>query len=419
MKYISFDFSKEYYYFIFYWILSIITSFINQKFKDLINNYENLHKKEYNLFNLIFINIGDLLSGFLVLYTYCSSKPETKEESKENKNNIESPYQLIYNDLSVKKYKYRLILLCSILHFICFGSDFIFYLIFKDENILEIDQIQWLISIEILARIVFCKFLLKIRLYKHHLLSMIISIIGFFFMGITGLIKVIDKSSDKNNRWYYLLFTFISEILISLEDVICKILLIDKFLLPQNLMFFRGIVFSVILIILIPILQSTDQIQLYDYFSFIINNVGYICLKILLIIFSFFKSFITMKVIYIFSPQHVAFLNVVFSLFDFIKYILIQNNTSIDLLIDIFDIIFLIIIILGTLIFNEMIIIKICGLDEYTKKGLLLKEKNEYKTHLTNSFTYNDERQESYFSENREDTIHTKSINSNISIVEN
>ena len=121
MKYISLDFSKEYYYFIFYWILSIITSFINQKFKDLINNYENLHKKEYNLFNLIFINIGDLLSGFLVLYTYCSSKPETIEESKENKNNIEVPYQLIYNDLSVKKNKYRLILLCSILHLFALG----------------------------------------------------------------------------------------------------------------------------------------------------------------------------------------------------------------------------------------------------------------------------------------------------------
>ena len=66
-----------------------------------------------------------------------------------------------------------------------------------------------------------------------------------------------------------------------------------------------------------------------------------------------------------------------------------------------------------------MIIIKICGLDEYTKKGLLLKEKNEYKTNFTSSFASNDERQESYFSENREHTIHTNSINSNISILEN
>jgi hypothetical protein len=200
---------------------------------------------------------------------------------------------------------------------------------------------------------------------------MIISIIGFFFMGITGLIKVIDKSSDKNNRWYYLLFTFISEILISLEDVICKILLIDKFLLPQNLMFFRGIVFSVILIILIPILQSTDQIQLDNYFNFVINNAVYICLKILLIIFSFFKSFITMKVIYIFSPQHVAFCNATFYLY---LLILCRCQNDKNVLIIIIDIFSLIVIIFANLVFNELLIINVFEFNQNTKKGFIKKE---------------------------------------------
>lgn len=403
MKYISFLFFKEFYYFIFFWIISIICSLIAHFFKNKIDTEEYNYTKEYNSINLICLTIGDLLGGFLVLYTYYSSKSEKIEQREEKKksHNTPSPYILIYNDLSIKQYKYRLIFLISILHFICIGSDFIFFLIFDNTKILSIDEIEWLIPIEILARIIFCKFLLKIRLYRHHIISIVMSIIGFIFFGITGLIKVI-KSNIKY-RWYYLSFTVISEIVISLEDVICKILLTDKFLLPHILMFCRGIIISGILAILIPVLQSTGKIKFQNYFSFLRKYPFYFFLKFIVIIFSFFKSFIIMKVIDIFTPQHVAFLTVSFSLFDFIEYIIETNQDNLfELIIYVFEILLLFIIIISILIFNEMIIINYCGLNENTKKGLLIKEKNDDSTELNTTIISNndDERKESYNSEN-------------------
>ena len=149
-----------------------------------------------------------------------------------------------------------------------------------------------------------------------------------------------------------------------------------------------------IFIILVPILHATDTVQLNHYYNFIKgNNLSlYIFLKILLIIFSFSKGFITMKVIDIFTPQHVAFLNIVFSLVEFIKYIISPDeDNSIDLVPDIFDIFFLIVIIIGTLIFNEMIIINKFGFNEETKSGLLLKEKIEEDNKLNSSISSNEE----------------------------
>ena len=301
-------------------------------------------------------------------------------------------YELIYNDLSIKNYKNRLIFIISILHFIGLGSDLIFYLIFVEKT-LVIEQIEWLISIEIIARIIFCKFLLKMKLFRHHIFSILISMTGFLFMGITGLIKIV-KNNACEKKGYYILFTIFSEIAFSLEDVICKILLTDKFMLPHILMFWRGIIIFLIFIILVPILHATDTVQLNHYYNFIKgNNLSlYIFLKILLIIFSFSKGFITMKVIDIFTPQHVAFLNIVFSLVEFIKYIISPDeDNSIDLVPDIFDIFFLIVIIIGTLIFNEMIIINKFGFNEDTKSGLLLKEKIEEDNELNSSISSNEE----------------------------
>ena len=70
MKYLSFVFFKEYFYFIAYWIISFINSLINHYFQKQIKNDENANKKEYNAIYLLCYIIGDLLGGFLVLYLF-------------------------------------------------------------------------------------------------------------------------------------------------------------------------------------------------------------------------------------------------------------------------------------------------------------------------------------------------------------
>ena len=99
-------------------------------------------------------------------------------------------------------------------------------------------------------------------------------------------------------------------------------------------------------------------------------------IKGILTIFSFFRAFFLLKVIDIFSPLHVSFLNTLFSLYQIFKF---RTKSKDDKFLTAIDAFFLLIIILGTLIFNEMIILNFFGLNENTKKNFIIKEQLESK----------------------------------------
>ena len=98
-------------------------------------------------------------------------------------------------------------------------------------------------------------------------------------------------------------------------------------------------------------------------------------MKVLFTIFSFCKSFCLLKILDAFSPQHVAFCNTAFSLYQCIKCRTKSKDNKILMTV---DAIFLVIIILATLVFNEVIIINAFGLNTNTRKGMLKKEKQEF-----------------------------------------
>ena len=76
---------------------------------------------------------------------------------------------------------------------------------------------------------------------------------------------------------------------------------------------------------------------------------------------------------FLFTPHHVWFLNVVSSLKNYILYIYKSNGENrFDIIINILS---FFIEIIGTLIFNEMIIIRLFELDKGTKQGILKREK--------------------------------------------
>ena len=82
-----------------------------------------------------------------------------------------------------------------------------------------------------------------------------------------------------------------------------------------------------------------------------------------------------MKVIYVFTPLHVSFLNVIFSLYQLIVCRVESRDKIIFLVLDILSLIF---ISFSTLIFIEIIIINVFGLNENTKDGLKKKEEQEF-----------------------------------------
>jgi hypothetical protein len=87
-------FYKDYYYFLVFWILELAISIIKYFFEVETSNKNEIYYKENAYFNLISLNIADLLAGFLVLFTEMQMKTKKKEEIKKSKNTQE----LIYND---------------------------------------------------------------------------------------------------------------------------------------------------------------------------------------------------------------------------------------------------------------------------------------------------------------------------------
>ena len=369
MSLVSISFYKTYYYFVIVLSLDLLNKLIKDHFDTIYSPEENI--KIIELFNLICYNVADLLSGFLVLYTYISSRSDKKETivKKKSKNVIQ--YDLIYNDLSIREKKYSFILLISFLEFIGRFSDFFFYLILNINRIRD-GEITWLISIDILSRIVFSNLILKSKIYNHHILSIILTILGLCSMSAGAFIII--KDTELSN-WPYFISLAIKFVILSLEDVINKLLLTDKFLLPQSLMFLRGLFNSIMFVLFILFIYLMKFMD----FSFNINDSkSNIYIQISLIIvytfFAFLRSFSVIKVIDIFSPQHVSFINVIFYLFRLLNC-RINSKDNIALIIN--DSLCLFIIAFSTLVFNEILIIKACGLDENTKNGFLEKEKKE------------------------------------------
>ena len=112
--------------------------------------------------------------------------------------NRKKDLKLIYNDLSLKKNIIILIFLVSILDFL--GRNYVcFFILFYHELGLKPRYIKWLISADILARILFSRIILKFKLYKHHKISMIICSIGFLIMAIISLQSIIVGNKEHFN----------------------------------------------------------------------------------------------------------------------------------------------------------------------------------------------------------------------------
>ena len=365
----SFSFYKTYYYFIFAWILDILL-FLDKSYFDSKYLNSNSMRTIIELFNLICLNIGDLLAGFFVLYTYKSSQSEKDKSSERSQSNH---IELIYNDLSVKENKNFLIFSISVLELIARSADF-FYFLFLGSDKIRDGEITWLVSIDILSRIVFSHYLFNQNLYKHHKLSIYLTVLGLCAMSINAFLAI---NGHELVNWPYFIFIGTKFMLFALEDVINKLLLINKFLLPQTLMFWRGINNFFMLLILVPVFFITKSSKYkFDFDTKGYNLIVHIALVLFIIPIVSLKSFLILKIIYIFTPQHVSFLNVVFYMLRLLRCRIYSKDKIIFI---VTDIIILLMIIFSTLTFNEMIIINACGMGENTKDGFLIKEKKELK----------------------------------------
>ena len=396
LPFISFRcYNKSYLYILGFWIFEAISILIKNKYSE---NPANLQKnREASFINLICNVIADLFAGFLVLFTICSMNTGKNNKTFKRKKSKREAKLIHMDTIKVKNRRsFSLLILISFLQFLSLSAHFLFFLFVKvNENeksvFLEEYQMDWLIALDIILRHIFSRSILKAKLYKHHIWSLYICIPAFIFMAIIDIFSIIFEK--KNIKIiYHILLTTSRAILFPLEDVINKKLLTVHFKSPQSLMFFRGLIQTIILFIVSTIFFLTGILNI----SLIGNNIANILIRS---VFIFFKYFCLIKVIDKFTPQHVSFIIIVKSFLGVIKQSKVFNKYEASL--SIFDLIFLLIILFGTLLYNEMIIINKWDLNKYTKEGLLTSEKKEKEDDEEN----NEEKSEEKSEENDEENI--------------
>ena len=201
-------------------------------------------------------------------------------------------------------------------------------------------------------------------------------------MSTIDFITIIGNKGKFSTKILYLFFILPRALLFPMEDATNKILLSDDFLLPHSLMFDRGIIEFFFILIFSLILFFTKKLEIiykseHIKYIILIKSAHTIVLSV--------KAFCLMKTIYIYTSQYVSFLVVSESFGATLNLLIniifdrdhpkIYNNYNIFIFAEIISII---IIIFGTLMYNEMIIINKFGLEENTKRGLHIKEKADF-----------------------------------------
>ena len=377
MSILEFNYNKNLIYVIIYWIVEISFRLVRKLNKQYFYMVDDNILYEYIL--VIFATIGDLLSGFLVLYIHYSSRSQKeKEEEKIKEKENDTEYDLIYEEIHppvTKKYHLKYLIIIAILEFFCLSNNLIAYIITGLEKNKEVSHSlrrDFTNTLDIIIRYIKSIFILKTKIYKHHKISIIIISIGGLFITFADIIDYIftDKM-DIGIILYFISILLIGVIASPLEHTLIRKLYNENFILPEKIQFIRGFINSIILIILSIILYFSLRVDLNLNleFEYIIACIGYI-------IEYFIREFLLLKVIYYMSAQSVSFLIISKSIGNSIYEIIdaVQNDKYIDT----DDIIFYVLEILGffvilfdTFVYDEVIIINRCNLDFYTKKKII------------------------------------------------
>ena len=368
---------KNFIYVIIYWILEIIFLLILNLKSEYFIMTDDIVKNEYMF--VIFLNIADLLSGFLVLYVKKSSKSVRKEEFEllkfDTKNQTN---QLIYEEtmINLKKNFVKKVILIAVLDYLSRSFFWIAYAIsgVKKEEVSQFLERDMINSIDVFMRYIFSIFILKTKLYKHLIVSIFGTVIGFIILVVTDflIIAYTENNIALDKTAYFIGILLLRGFSFPFEDTLVYQLFKDNNLLPQSFQFLRGIFEMIIIIIITPILFFSFGLELDFHFG-----VEQTVTMIFYTIGLFVKAYFLIRVIYHFSFQSVSFLVISESfgesIIEIIKIIKDKDKNTIDVILLILEIIGILIILFSSLIYNEIIIINKWGLNRNVKGDIMIR----------------------------------------------
>ena len=312
-------------------ICTILLYILNQKLDSSLIKYHTIY------------NIAISFSKSLTLFLHLIQKKKSKKLFK-NKN---------YKKKERKIYKYLLILIAALIDY---GVNF---LVEDFSSGLDL----WPLNVIIMS--IFSYYILKIKLYKHQYLSMIIII-------IIGIILIIAEFFTFQLKYYFIILDFFKEIMSSLWIALIKYLMKIKFCTPYELCFYEGflqIIFNAIYILILFFIDK-NSITIFPNYYNEINKKELLIIFSYIIIFFIYSLFILIT-IRNYNPCYVLFIYNFQEAFYFILDVE-EKEWEFYLFIVLFCILFF-----AFLIFNEIIELNFWGLSYNTKKNIDLRAKAE------------------------------------------
>ena len=348
-------------------------------------------KKDNDLFKIFRIFLSNVFSFIFLLILKCKNKSNKNEIITDENEKIEECNEVKLADIefinTTKKNRIKSILFIFLLSILYAGSYFFNYYVRKTIIIICRNSIG--IIYEIIVFYILSLLILKEKYYKHHFLSISIICLTLIILFVTYVLQVNDSDySIYNALWYYLVYYS----LYGLFDILLK---------KYFLIYFYSIYFVLLIIgafVCIPML-------IYDIIAYFLNRnisgviIGFInntnsvksvFLFILHLLFLFISNLGLFWTIYYFTPFHLIICEFILELLNYyirlIQYKLNGSGTTTIFSflftthnIVIFTIVFFINFICS-LIFNEIIILKLFKLDYYTKKYIKFRAESDVNT---------------------------------------
>jgi hypothetical protein len=351
---------------------------------------ENKNVKINSYFDVLCNFTGDILAGiFVVINSFLKKEDNNKITTHEG--------ELTKKNMRRKFFLYLpLIAFIDIIAQLCLFNQAYLHSAPNEKPPIKQEDLYFVVMIDILSRYVFSRFILKSYFYKHHILSIILTIIGFIPLTIFNIMDIFFKKNEysKGTISIFLTLYIVMTIIYSLEDVLNKICLNQLLIRPYELMFYKA-VFQIFVIIPLTIFMLVNYSNEFSDHMNSINFVGRFLYRFSFIISNCFRTWSLITIIELVNPNHLSVLKssefavlfVFLSIYSAIK----KEDKEVDSYIYYLGTFCCVISLIAAAIHNEMVIINKCG---------LLKCTNYYKIEVKSNSNININ-----YDENDEDQI--------------
>ena len=348
------------FFFIFSFLQNAIIRWISWGAKDVAQPFLNTY----------LFNISDYLAVIPFIIIKIRSKRMTKENMLALQLTIKSALTNSTSNTIDKKrtFFFWLVVSVGIFDFLSHVSSLAFYLVFgKNDRPLSENNLSSMLIFNTIVIYVASRLILKTYFYRHHYFSFILNVFCIIILLSLDIYNTIvqKKETDSSNMiFFYFAKKILTIIFYSIEDVIGKKVLLDDLMNIYSLIFYRAIVETVLLILFsIPFIfiKITNKAKTPEVTSNIFLQIGDLFkgsefYKVFLFILTnFFYNIFIWSIIDKFSPSHYA----------------ISNQQPVIRLI------IYVILIIGSVIHSEMVVLNFCSMQKNTKLFLEIKEKIE------------------------------------------